>query len=223
MSRRGHIDQLLTFDQADRSSFHLQRLHGLDENALENIFHAQGGVHCRGALGQGSHDTCLALALGVQARIQHGNSGLVGDRLHQIELFIGEDIGLRVNEGQHTHQLLACQQGNTDGRLHAGFVHRIVGTHQPALVLAGIRNQDPLAVADYPSGQAAFRRITQLLGGMLQDLVAVDDGGIDGLACVIQHHDAAALPSDVLDCLIQDALQDSPQVERGRHLAADME
>ncbi len=72
----------LRVGQGHGGGLHLQGLHGLVEDALKHFLHPQGGIDGGRALGQRCHHACLALALGIQPRVQHGHTGLVGDGLH---------------------------------------------------------------------------------------------------------------------------------------------
>ena len=90
-------------------------------------------------------------------------------------------------------------QRYTKGGFGPGLVNRIIRPAQPALVAAGIRHPGRLAVADYPPSQAAFHRLTQLLGGMVMDLASVNDGRFNGFAVIIQDHNAGAFTAHVFE------------------------
>jgi len=57
---------------------------------------------------------------------------------------------------------------------------------------------------------------------VFENLLAVHNGCIHGLAVIIQHNNTAAFPADILHDLIQDALKNGTQIERGRDLAANI-
>jgi hypothetical protein len=119
-----------------------------------------------------------------------------------------------MHQRQHPHHLLARQQRDTDRGLRTQAVC-IVRAHQPAVVLARIRDVDALAVLDHPSREAAFHRFAHLLGGVLVDLRAVDDGGVHGFAGIIQNDNTATFAAHVLQGLIHHTLQ-APCASRGR-------
>jgi hypothetical protein len=127
-----------------------------------------------------------------------------------------------VDQCEHPHQFLACQQRNTNYRLNPGFVHGIVRAHQPAFVLACIEDQHGFPIANDPSRQPALYRVTQLDRGMFVELLAVHNGRIDCLAVIIKYDNTTALTAHISEDFIQHALKHGTQVESSRDLTADI-
>ena len=99
LSRGGVEDQIpVGLDERQCDRFHLQRLDGLIQNALEHILHAQAGIDGSCAGRQGGHDARLALALRVKTGVHDCNPGQVGDGLHQAEMFFIVGPRFRVNQ-----------------------------------------------------------------------------------------------------------------------------
>jgi len=136
-------------------------------------------------------------------------------------MFFVESVGDRVDDGQHPHQTFAREKRHAHRGLRAALFSGVIGAPQPAFVPARIRHEGGFAVLNHPAGKSAFDRLAQLLGGVLVESFAVDDGRVNGLAHIVEHHDASALAARVLERGKEQALQHGPQVERGGDLAAD--
>src|SRR5512135_597898 len=133
-----------------------------------------------------------------------------------------EGAGYGVHEGEHADHALTRQERHTQCGLRATSIQRVVGAPQPALVHARVWDEGGLAVPDDPAGQAAVDGFAKLAGSVLVQARAVYDSGIDGLASVIQHDDAAPLAADVLHGSEDEPLQHGPQVQGSRYLAVNL-
>jgi hypothetical protein len=143
-------------------------------------------------------------------------------RLHQFQMFFLERIRHGMDKRQHPHQTFARHERHTDRGLRTAFFHRIIGAAQPAFILACIRHKSGFAVLHHPSRKAAFDRLTQLLGGMLVELLPVHNGRFHRLAEIIHHNDAAALTAHILDRSKEQALKDSAKVRGGCNFTTDV-
>ncbi len=208
-------------DQSQRHGLDLKRLHRLVEDAAQYILHCQRRVDGSRTVCQCRHDACRPLCFGIKTRIQHRHACLIGNGLHQFKMFFVKRIRGRVNQCQHANHAVTRHERHTDRGFRAAFVRGIVRTAQPAIILAGIGDKHGFAVLHHPSRQTAFHRLTQLLGGMVVELPAVYNSGIDRFAGIVHHHDAAALAAHVLNGSEQKPLQDSAKVQGCGNFATD--
>jgi hypothetical protein len=77
-------------------------------------------------------------------------------------------------------------------------------------------------MVEYPASQAMLNHDLQLGSGMFNNLIADDDGRIDGLPVVVQDDDAAILSADVIHGKQEHPLEHCAQIEGGSQLTADM-
>ena len=100
-------------DQRQSDCLYLQGLHTLVKDALQHFIQTQRSVDGSRAFSQCCHHARLALAFRVQAGIQYCNSRLIGNGLHQLQVFRAKGVCLRMYQCQHPHQFLAREQRNT--------------------------------------------------------------------------------------------------------------
>ncbi len=125
-------NNFLACNHAEGGDFNLERLLGLSQDAFINIIQPHRLVQTGRAFGQGSHHPRLALTFRKQARIQDKNPGLVGNRLHQLEMFIVVSFRNRVNQGQHPDHFFASHERDADRRFCTRAFHQVVFAAQPA-------------------------------------------------------------------------------------------
>ena len=114
---------------------------------------------------------------------------------------------LCVYQGDHPGGFLAHGERHTQRRFGAGCIGGIIRAAQPALILAGIRDQNGLPVTHHPPGQSLFEGGAQLLRGFFNEMMLVYDRRFNRFPAGIQHNQAATDGSDIAHREQQNALE----------------
>jgi len=96
-------------------------------------------------------------------------------------VFLIKEARLGVNDGEDPHLLVAHFEWDANGRFCPAAFQGVVRTPRPAVILAGVRNNDGQPVPhDHPL--TAVKGIFERFSGWIEDPVPDDDGGIQWLS-----------------------------------------